>query len=50
MGKYGHTKHEIWVCCPQHEALNPFRVVGELSAVSITVSEPFLQLTAEIGA
>ena len=48
--KYGHAKHEILVCCPQHGALTPFRAVGEFSAVTITVSEPFLQPTAEIGA
>ncbi len=50
MAKDGHAKHEIGVCCPQHGALNPFRAVGELSAVTITVSEPFLQPTAEICA
>ena len=47
--KYGHTKHEIGVCYPQHGAVTPLSAVGELPAVPITVSEPFLQLTAKNG-
>ena len=34
----------------QHGTLTPFCAVVEFSAVTITVSEPFLQPTAEIGA
>jgi hypothetical protein len=39
-----------YVVPDSHGAVKPSRIVGELSAVPMTVSEMFLQLTAEIGA